>query len=720
MGDTQFQRLDSVPGFWFWVQDESVVLDEPTCTFLELETPCPLNDFVTAVAPNHQARFRQTLAQGGVQLVRIRAEEFRVSVSPPSPLGSIAGEIRATATERALAEESQSYHRRFQLLGDILPLGVMLLDAQGTPKYANVGLHRMMGLPEARTDAALAESMIHAEDVDEITRSFVEFMQSGALDWTERYRIVSETGDVIPVENRVVREQNAAGETIGFVSYLMDLRGESGSTAPAESLLEPRDSLAIGRVGHWSWSSDSKVLVWSDSMYEIYRLAPGEQPTIEAAERYIPNIQRQLIRREIEKSREENRGWEMEHDLVFPDGVSKRLISRGRSFQSDDGHRYTGMVIDVTSQREREQKIRQAEKLRAIGQLASGVAHDFNNMLGAIIGNATVLSEEVSPALQRPVAEIQIAAERVTQLTRQLLTFSRRQQLERGPVNVHELLDEVFTLVVHSFSPQISIKRRFGAENSVVIGDASQIQSAFLNLLVNARDALSGTAGNLEISTQNVREDGEDWIEIMFVDDGPGMDEETKRRAFEPFFTTRRESGGTGLGLSATYGAVLRHGGLIELESNLGEGTKFSIRLRLDETIDRDEPERREGPLVDGSGERVWIIDDEPLMRSLASRVLTRAKFQVATFESGEEVLESLGDDPASIMVVDHHMPGISGIELVERLRAERYDGTIVIVTGNSFDLEPGWVARMEVRSVVEKPYAVADLLSAVGPVPTT
>jgi len=256
--------------------------------------------------------------------------------------------------------------------------------------------------------------------------------------------------------------------------------------------------------------------------------------------------------------------------------------------------RLLAVLRDVDARKKMEERLRQSEKLEAVGQLAGGIAHDFNNQLAGIVGYADLVRAETEDGtdLANSVDRILVAARRAADLTGQLLAFARRGKYESAAVDVHELVEEVVSLLRHSVDKRISIEQNLAAQPSYTLGDATQLQNAILNLAINARDAMP-VGGTLTITTRLYDLDDDDehsspegvppgrYVQLEVADTGTGMDDDTRRRIFEPFFTTKPKGKGTGMGLAAVYGTVKSHGGTIGVSSEPGRGSVFRILLPL-------------------------------------------------------------------------------------------------------------------------------------------
>jgi PAS domain S-box-containing protein len=384
-----------------------------------------------------------------------------------------------------------------------------------------------------------------------------------------------------------------------------------------------------------------------------------------------------------------------------------------------------GVGRDVTDRRQAEEQLRQSEKLEAIGRLAGGVAHDFNNQLTAILSGADALrgagrrDAEVAEA----AAAIRDAALRSAGLTRQLLTFARKQPPRRADLDVDALVSDVAALLRRSIDKRIAVEVRLGARPHAT-GDPDRVHAAVLNLALNARDAMP-QGGTLTLTTGAVGLDAHAagalavapgrYVRIAVRDTGVGMTPEVRARIFEPFFTTKAAGHGTGLGLAEVYGTVRAHGGGVAVESALGRGSVFSLYLPETSAADAaEQPARSDGaraPL------RVMVIDDEPAVRRSLSRLLRQAGHAVVEFAGGREALAAHGRDPedVDVAIVDMMMPDMTGREVIAQLR--RVSPALPVVVSSGFTSGPDLDAlRGEPRvSFMPKPYTFEELNRALA-----
>ena len=385
-----------------------------------------------------------------------------------------------------------------------------------------------------------------------------------------------------------------------------------------------------------------------------------------------------------------------------------------------------GVLRDISERRRSEQerlaleeRLREADKLQAIGQLAGGVAHDFNNQLSAIMGFAEIIQHEggSSAGVRGYAGNILLAAQRSADLTSKLLAFARRTQHRTIAVDVHVIVGEVVAMLERTVDKHIRIETRLQAPASVILGDPSPMVSALLNLGLNARDAMP-RGGSLVFATAVVGDSTSDrWLEVRVSDTGIGMDPETVSHAFEPFFTLKGPGKGTGLGLPAVYGTVQSHGGSIDIESSPGDGTTFRMRFPL-----HDAPPQATGTQTEAAREQprrsatVMVVDDEDLVGRAAGLALERAGYRVRVFGSPTAALSHYRDcwHEIDLVVIDMIMPEMTGQELFTELHALNRDVSVVITSGHVPAAAVQQLLDLGAREFLAKPFSPSELVAAV------
>ena len=399
-----------------------------------------------------------------------------------------------------------------------------------------------------------------------------------------------------------------------------------------------------------------------------------------------------------------------------------------------------GIIRDITERKlaEKEQKrleeeLRQSEKLSLIGQLAGGVAHDFNNHLTAILAYADMIANDCEAVhrIKEYAEAIVTASNRSADLIGKLLAFARKGKLHSVPVNVHILLEEVIMILEHSIDKRILIKRHFEASPDITIGDPTQLENAILNLTLNSRDAMPD-GGELRLSTsiENLDENFNDtcgfltspgtYIKISVSDTGTGMDSLTLARIFEPFFTTKEQGKGTGMGLPAVYGTVKSHLGAISVESEPDKGTNFHLYFPVakhETTIEQPASQAEKSSYPSIGSKRILIVDDETFICKMAAMVLKRHDYEVIMKNNPQIALELFCNDNGmfDLVILDLIMPGMSGIELFFKMQKINPYIRALFTSGYALDKDIKKAIEQSRCDFLPKPYNTGELADKVA-----
>jgi len=410
--------------------------------------------------------------------------------------------------------------------------------------------------------------------------------------------------------------------------------------------------------------------------------------------------------------------------FIKKDGTVRHWVVEAVSLE--DGT-FLGFNRDITEQRKLEDQLIQMEKMDAIGQLAGGVAHDFNNQIAVIMGYSEMLMNQLSDRKCLKFAKnILAAAHRSDDLTRKLLAFSRKELSVRKNINMNRIVGEVADILTHSFDRKISIRLDLKAKRPFVSGDPSQIQNVLMNLALNARDAMPN-GGTLILSTRNIpldeafcrrisyRVDPGEFVELVVSDTGVGMDSHTVSHIFEPFYTTKDARKGTGMGLASVYGTVTNHKAVIDVESSPGEGTSFRLFFPCGEKSIDDAPAKLITQSVRGSA-TVMLVDDEEMIRGIGRDILEDLGYRVVSFERGPEALDYLKSEGGiDLVILDMIMPEMSGKEVFRSIK--EIDNSIPVILSSGFSLT-GEMRRLideGAKAYINKPYKLELFASIVS-----
>ena len=424
------------------------------------------------------------------------------------------------------------------------------------------------------------------------------------------------------------------------------------------------------------------------------------------------------------------REFDLTYRIVRPDGRVRWIFDRCVVHRNEAGgiDRLSGISEDITESRKLEEQLRQAQKMEAVGRLAGGVAHDFNNVMTVILGYSAVLLQEVDARSKahQYIREIQQAGERCAALTGQLLAFSRKQLLNPVSLDLHEVIRNLMTMLTSLIGEHISIALRLDPAPRWVKADPVQLDQVLLNLALNARDAMpqggaltieTDLAPPFEIADQDqTGSEGRTYVRLRVHDTGTGMDADTKARIFDPFFTTKPQGGGTGLGLATVYGIVHQSGGSIKVDSTPGQGTTMTVYLPEMTPIPsaRAHPAEAVGRRPDS--ENILLVEDDPSVRVLTQHILRMNGYTVHEAHNGMHALDLVRQDATRIdlLITDMVMPGINGQELATRLRGYLKSLRVLYVSGYSD--KPSLAADDDPipSTFLQKPFSPEDLIRKV------
>ena len=385
---------------------------------------------------------------------------------------------------------------------------------------------------------------------------------------------------------------------------------------------------------------------------------------------------------------------------------------------------FYALTLDLTEKKQIEQehqnlerRLLQAQKLESLGTLAGGIAHDFNNILSPLLGYAEILKEDIEPGsdLHKYVGQILKATLRAKALVGQILTFSRHAERDIRPIRVQTVVREVVSLLRASVPKTIDIALAVDAQCGPVVADPTQIHQIVMNLCTNAFHAMEAFGGTLTIELKQVTHGDEKPIPggiaagqyalLTISDTGAGIEKEVMNRIFDPYFTTKAEGRGTGLGLSMVQGIVRSGGGEVLVTSHPGEGTAVRVYLPIFEGLPGERPAGQEGT-VDGGTERILVVDDEEAIVQMTHRMLERMGYRVTSLTSSLEALEVFKKDPMQfdLILTDMVMPGMTGERLAKELLLVRPDIPVVVHTGFNDKIRPENAREMGFRGYLPKP----------------
>ncbi|MBI5710901.1 MAG: PAS domain S-box protein [Candidatus Eisenbacteria bacterium] len=579
---------------------------------------------------------------------------------------------------------------------------------------------------EFYADPGLWPRLLHPDDVQALgatTRTILESGTPGLREYRLRHR---QTGEYRWIEDRVVPKLEG-GRVVGIHGAARDVtdrkRREEACHNLALAVEQTADAVLIaGRDGVIKYVNPAFETLTGHSRGEVV----GRTPRLLKSGTHDAEFYRHLwetilagrVFRGVLTNRKRNGETYLEQKTITPirdpGGAITHFVSTGK---------------DITESRRLEQQLMQSQKMDAIGQLAGGVAHDFNNLLTVIVGCGELLRRGLEPG-GRPAGQaetILAAAERAAELTRQLLAFSRRQPQELRVLDLNAVASGMTGILRRLIGTQIELVEDLGSPLGGVRADASQLEQVLLNLVVNARDSMPD-GGTLTIRTAEVelaeaearRHPGMRpgaCVLLEVTDTGTGMDAPTQARIFEPFFSTKEQGRGTGLGLSTVYGIVKQSEGYIGVESEVGRGTTFRVFLpRVEAAVERLGRPETSRPAPEGGTETILLVEDEPMVLDFTALALRDLGYTVLEAASGEEALRLLeqgGAREVHLLLTDVIMPRMSGHVLADRVRALRPGIRVLLVSGYAGEA-PGAPGGPGAAPLLQKPFTATTLAQKV------
>jgi len=495
---------------------------------------------------------------------------------------------------------------------------------------------------------------------------------------------------------------------------------------------------AVSKIGGWEWNMRTREMYWTRETCNIHDLVQADDfwigdNLIGTSLACYPEEDRARIQAAFERCVNEGLPYEMECQFISLKGRKLWIKTSGQAF-SENGviTKVRGNIQDITEQKNamleqeklREQLLR-AQKLDSIGRLTGGIAHDFNNILTVILGYSEQLmvSSSLSETDQKDISEIKKAGERALKLTRQLLAFSKRQVQKPEVLNLCQIVQDVSNMLRRLIGSDVLIEFKPNPELARIKADAGQIEQVILNLVINAKEAMpQGGTITIECRNQDVEpgysqehynlQPGS-YVMLCVSDTGIGMDHETQNRIFEPFFTTKADSKGTGLGLPTVYGIVTQSGGNIFVYSEPGKGSTFKILLPAT-TESEVKPSEKIPEPEPGNGELLFIVEDDDAIAGLIKRITSSLNYRCRLFSTAKAALQAMSEllDKPDMMLIDMVLPGMSGIDLFQRIKRSFPEVPVLLMSGYSDQVALSEIKTAQEVHFLQKPFTDRDLAS--------
>jgi len=648
-----------------------------------------------------------------VECIRHGADDFILHDN----LSRLPGAIRNTLA-RHRAEKAQAHtETRYRLITESSRDLIALLDRKHHILYASPSFQRVLDHEPGSLESIPFPSLVHPEDLIALELGLEESLFFREARNVE-LRLCQANGSWVDVESTL----HHITDDQGHIDQALVVSRDVADRKRAER--EIRKLAAFARYNPnpvLEFGADGALTYFNDAAMRVARTLKRPHPQM-----ILPLNTGTIVKRCL------STGKSQEHLETNLEGCWIRW-----SFFPVPGNRVVHCYAEeITDSRNLEASLRQAQKMESIGQLAAGVAHDFNNILTVIQGYADLMQTlpDLGELPSQSAREIALAASRAASLTRQLLLFSRKQVLQPQLLNLNDTIGNVNKMLTSMLGERIGLKRELADRLPGVHADPGMVEQVLVNLVVNARDAIENH-GTITLRTEVVRVDEahvagvKEAREGVFVclsvtDTGHGMDDSTCQRIFEPFFTTKAVGQGTGLGLATVYGIVRQHEGWLEVASKPGQGATFKLFLPASTKAPEIVDAHRQLP-IPGGHETILLVEDESSLRELVHEILIKKGYRVLEAPNGVVALEmwQRHKDEIALLFTDMMMPdGVSGRELASRIQAERADLKILFTSGYSLDAVDPDINTDQLKNFLQKPYnpdtlakAVRECLNGIG-----
>jgi two-component system cell cycle sensor histidine kinase/response regulator CckA len=663
-------------------------------------------------------RFSAVLGEGARW---IRDLLFVVASVAVALLLAIAGTVFIWFVRRIRRSES-----RYRLLLDAAPDAIVVTDREGKVVLFNDAAERLVG---ATADSVLGEPVSKVIDLGDMGSRKAPPSPGEANGSPHPRELEARRAD----GSRFWAESTIAdlglGQEAGTTVIFRDVSERHAAEDALRTSQERLEfALEAGRMGTWEWEMADGRITWSDSMEGIVGIPPGSfGGTYEAFAELVHPDDRQSMRQAVERSMATDAEYLVECRMGPAGAQTTPIVAQGRVVRDAFGKpvRMVGVALDVTARRELEGQLRHAQKMESVGRLAGGIAHDFNNLLTAITGHGDLLAQSMDQGdpRQADVAAINAAAGRAATLTRQLLAYGRQSLMRPEPIDLNAVVSDIEPMIRRLIGEDVELRTSLEPDLGWVQADAGQLDQVILNLVVNARDALS-SGGTIELATANVRLDEAyaaehpgarpgSYVMISVSDTGVGIDAATLARIFEPYFTTKDRGRGTGLGLATVLGIVEQSGGHIDVASTVGEGTTFRVYLpRQADPAATAAPDAGSDRQPERGHETVLLAEDEEAVRRLATMALERSGYRVIPAADGTAALEAAAahEGPIDLLLTDVIMPGLNGRELADQFKTIHPETRVLYMSGYAGEALSAQGVLDPSVAFLAKPFVPAEL----------
>ncbi|SHO47921.1 hybrid sensor histidine kinase/response regulator [Desulfopila aestuarii] len=694
------------------------------------QTPKEIEANVRNILAGKRLRFETTHRQKNGDMLAV---EINAQLRPDSENKEIIVFLRDITerkrTETALIEALAHY----RTLIDTIPDLIWLKDLNGVYLSCNRTFERFFGAREADILGKTDYDFVDADLADFFRAHDQNALYEGRPCINEESVTFAEDGYHCLLETIKTPVYDAHGVPIGVLGIARDItERKQAENSLKESEKRYKSAQRLGKVGNWEYNIATQTFWGSDQAKSIYGFDPESKDfTVDQVESCI--LERERVHQALEDLIERGIPYNLEFEIHPISGPPSRIIRSIAEVERDaagNALKIDGVIQDISQQKkaeneklELERQLRQSQKMEAVGQLAGGVAHDFNNMLSVIQGYTEMALEELDPTLPlyHAMQQIYKASLHSADITRQLLAFARKQTIAPKVVDLNETIEGTLKMLRRLIGENIALHWLPGANLWPIKIDPTQIDQILANLCVNARDAIGGI-GNISVETKNIFLDNTyshsfpgfspgDYVRISVSDNGCGIPKEILPRIFEPFFTTKLVGEGTGLGLATVYGAVRQNEGFINAYSEPGKGTTFTLYLPRFTDITKITNLNTEEQVV-GGNETILLVENEEAILKMTTILLGRLGYTVIAATTPEEAISLVenSDQKIDLLLTDLIMPEMNGRELAERILSLRPEIRYFFMSGYTANIIADQGVLDQGVSFLQKPFTKKEL----------
>jgi PAS domain S-box-containing protein len=669
--------------------------------------------------------------EAAVECMRLGARDYIRKENLSLLIPAINRELAEAKIRNSLKQVERQWRKsweNYRLLAEATSDFILTTDQNLIITFANKSLRNLLGdvEPVGLNIVDFVPPKLHEKQQEMVKRRYEGYSEVLSYEW----EAIDPKGNllIIDVTSQPLKED---GKFVGLLFSARDITGRKQSEEAMKRLIERLDlALHAANLGVWDWDIQNNQMLWDDRMHELYGVQKGDFAV--SYDAWINRLHPDDVaysHEEFKKALSNEKDYNTEFRYTLSDGSVRNLRSYGKVIRDVSGEplRMTGINYDITERKKMEAQLLQAQKMEAIGQLAGGVAHDLNNVLGVLSGYSELLRDEIPEGqlARSHIEKILQSTEKAAAIIQDLLTLARRGVVVSDVINLNKVVSDFIKTPVFEkmkdYHPSVIFRTECQEELLNIKGSGVHLEKTLVNLVSNAAESISGQ-GVVTIRTESCYLDAPikgydeikegDYAIVAVSDTGTGILPENKEKIFEPFYTKKTMGrSGTGLGLSIVWGTVKDHQGYIDVQTKVGEGTTFTLYFpvtRKELTMQQQKVPKEQ---YMGKGESVLVVDDIAEQRDVATGLLKKLGYEVHTVSGGEEAVEYLKRDRADILVLDMIMaPGIDGLETYKRVLELNPKQKAILVSGFSETDRVRKAQKLGAGAYVKKPYIMEKI----------